>query len=69
MADTVSPPPKRFAHRIPVRLRQYWKVLALLAAVIVALVVAMFIYFSPILYGYAIPESWYQSLMWLPSWR
>lgn len=41
MADTVSPPPKRFAHRIPVRLRQYWKVLALLAAVIVALVVAM----------------------------
>ena len=35
----------------------------------VALVVAMFIYFSPILYGYAIPESWYQSLMWLPSWR
>lgn len=34
-----------------------------------ALVVAMFAYFSPILYGYMIPDSWYESLMWLPSWR
>ena len=33
-----------------------------------ALVVAMFAYFSPILYGFLIPESWYQSMMWLPSW-
>lgn len=34
-----------------------------------ALVLAMFAYFSPILYGYMIPDSWYESLMWLPSWR
>lgn len=34
-----------------------------------ALVVGMFIYFSPILYGYMIPDSWYENLMWLPSWR
>ncbi|WP_198530302.1 phospholipid carrier-dependent glycosyltransferase [Corynebacterium sp. HMSC068H04] len=33
-----------------------------------ALVVAMFAYFSPILYGYMIPDSWYNSIMWLPSW-
>ena len=33
-----------------------------------ALVVAMFFYFSPILYGYKIPDSWYHSIMWLPSW-
>ena len=32
-------------------------------------VVAMFIYFSPILYGYTIPDSWYEALMWLPNWR
>nr|WP_232051062.1 phospholipid carrier-dependent glycosyltransferase [Corynebacterium ammoniagenes] len=32
-------------------------------------VIAMFVYFSPILYGYTIPESWYNSLMWLPNWR
>lgn len=41
----------------------------LIAALYLALVVAMFIYFSPILYGYWVSESWYQSLMWLPSWR
>ncbi|WP_200449818.1 dolichyl-phosphate-mannose--protein mannosyltransferase [Corynebacterium macginleyi] len=34
-----------------------------------ALVVAMFFYFAPILYGFIIPESWYQSMMWLPSWK
>lgn len=33
------------------------------------LVVAMFIYFSPILYGYTIPDAAYESLMWMPSWR
>jgi dolichyl-phosphate-mannose--protein O-mannosyl transferase len=34
-----------------------------------SLAAAMFLYWSPILYGYLVPESWYQSLMWLPSWR
>ncbi|PFG26972.1 dolichyl-phosphate-mannose--protein O- mannosyl transferase [Corynebacterium renale] len=40
-------------------------------AVIVYLgaVVAMFAAFSPILYGYLIPEAYYNQLMWLPSWR
>lgn len=33
-----------------------------------ALVLAMFVYFSPILYGLVIPDSWYHSMMWLPSW-
>lgn len=33
------------------------------------LVVAMFGYFSPILYGYTISDATYESLMWLPSWR
>ncbi|WP_040085323.1 dolichyl-phosphate-mannose--protein mannosyltransferase [Corynebacterium humireducens] len=33
-----------------------------------SLVLASFLYWSPILYGYMVPESWYQSLMWLPSW-
>lgn len=32
-------------------------------------VVAMFVYFSPILYGYTIPDSWYESLMWMENWR
>ena len=32
-------------------------------------VIAMFVYFSPILYGYTIPEAWYNSIMWLPNWR
>ena len=36
--------------------------------VYLSLVVAMFAYFSPILYGYLIPESIYHELMWLPSW-
>ena len=34
-----------------------------------ALVVANFLYFSPIFYGYMIPEGYFQSLMWLPSWK
>ncbi|MHA2788475.1 dolichyl-phosphate-mannose--protein mannosyltransferase [Corynebacterium sp. S7] len=34
-----------------------------------ALVVAMFLYFSPLFYGYSIPEAWYQQMMWLPSWQ
>ncbi|WP_293768635.1 phospholipid carrier-dependent glycosyltransferase [uncultured Corynebacterium sp.] len=32
-------------------------------------VVAFFLVFSAILYGYAVPEWWYESLMWLPSWK
>lgn len=39
------------------------------AACYLALVVAMFFYFAPILYSFIIPESWYQSMMWLPSWK
>lgn len=34
-----------------------------------AVVAGMFLYFSPILYGYMIPESIYQQIMWLPSWQ
>ncbi|MDY5786010.1 dolichyl-phosphate-mannose--protein mannosyltransferase [Corynebacterium sp.] len=34
-----------------------------------AVVVGMFVYFSPILYGMRIPEGLYQSMMWLPSWK
>lgn len=33
-----------------------------------ALVLAMFVYWSPILYGYLVPDQWYHSIMWLPSW-
>lgn len=36
--------------------------------VYLSVAVAMFLYFSPILYGYMIPDSWYYGLMWLPSW-
>lgn len=36
--------------------------------VYLALVTAMFIYFSPILYGYVIPDWYFFELMWLPSW-
>mgnify|MGYP001629994807 CR=1 FL=1 len=32
------------------------------------LVVTMFIYFSPILYGLMITNDWYESIMWLNSW-
>ena len=34
-----------------------------------AAVIAMFIVFSPILYGYTIPQRYFDELMWLPSWR
>ncbi len=33
-----------------------------------ALAVAMFVYWSPILYGYLIPDQVYRAIMWLPSW-
>ncbi|WJZ02113.1 putative dolichyl-phosphate-mannose--protein mannosyltransferase [Corynebacterium freiburgense] len=39
------------------------------AAAYAALIVGQFIYFSPILYGFQIPNAWYDQLMWLPSWR
>ena len=34
-----------------------------------ALVGAAFVYWSPIFYGFMVPEDYYQSLMWLPSWK
>ena len=37
--------------------------------VYLALVVASFVYWSPILYGFMVPEDYYHSLMWLPSWK
>ncbi|GAB3648303.1 dolichyl-phosphate-mannose--protein mannosyltransferase [Corynebacterium nasicanis] len=43
-----------------------WGTLAVIGYL--ALVVASFLYWSPILYGFLVPEFWYQSLMWLPSW-
>ncbi|WP_245974948.1 dolichyl-phosphate-mannose--protein mannosyltransferase [Corynebacterium alimapuense] len=43
-----------------------WGTMAVI--VYLSLAVAMFLYWSPIFYGYLIPENWYQSLMWLPSW-
>lgn len=43
-----------------------WGTLAVIAYL--ALAVAMFLYWLPILYGIVIPEGWYHSLMWLPSW-
>lgn len=33
-----------------------------------AIVIGMFVYFSPILYGFVIPDSFYNHIMWLPSW-
>ena len=41
----------------------------LIVAIYLGLVVAMFVYFSPILYGYTIPDALYETLMWIPSWR
>lgn len=38
-------------------------------ALYLGLVVAMFLYFSPILYGYTVPDGVYEALMWIPSWR
>ena len=43
-----------------------WGTLAVIGYL--ALAVAMFLYWLPILYGIVIPEGWYHSLMWLPSW-
>lgn len=34
-----------------------------------SLVIGMFLYFSPILYGFKIPEDYYQQIMWLRSWQ
>ena len=34
-----------------------------------AVAVGMFLYFSPILYGFVIPDSYFSQLMWLPSWK
>ena len=34
-----------------------------------AVVISMFIYFAPILYGIRIPDFYYSALMWLPSWQ
>ncbi|MDO4910381.1 MAG: phospholipid carrier-dependent glycosyltransferase [Corynebacterium sp.] len=42
---------------------------SLAVCIYMGLVVAAFIYWSPILYGYMVPTSWYNSLMWLPSWK
>ena len=47
---------------VPVRSGQ----LAVLAYLVV--VAASFFYWGPILYGIRIPESYFQSIMWLPSW-
>ncbi|MDO4685259.1 MAG: phospholipid carrier-dependent glycosyltransferase [Corynebacterium sp.] len=39
------------------------------ASAYLAFVVGQFMYFSPILYGFQIPNAWFDQLMWLPSWR
>ncbi|MGV0435873.1 dolichyl-phosphate-mannose--protein mannosyltransferase [Corynebacterium mastitidis] len=41
----------------------------LAVAAYLAAVVAMFLYFSPLFYGYAIPDGYFDSMMWMPSWR
>ncbi|WP_296144808.1 dolichyl-phosphate-mannose--protein mannosyltransferase [uncultured Corynebacterium sp.] len=41
----------------------------LAVVVYLATVIGMFLYFSPILYGYRIPNGIYEQLMWLPSWK
>lgn len=38
-------------------------------AIYLCAVIAFFLLFSAILYGYTIPNWWYDSLMWLPSWQ
>ncbi len=38
-------------------------------AVYLAAVVAFFLVFSPLFYGFVIPDWYYRSLMWLPSWQ
>lgn len=40
--------------------------LAVLAYLVI--VAASFFYWGPILYGITIPEGYFQSIMWLPSW-
>lgn len=35
----------------------------------ISLVVMMFLAFSPLFYGFVIPDYVYESLMWFPSWR
>ncbi|MCS4536381.1 dolichyl-phosphate-mannose--protein mannosyltransferase [Corynebacterium sp. HS2168-gen11] len=35
---------------------------------IVGTATAQFFFFSPILYGYALPESWFPALLWFPYW-
>ena len=47
---------------VPVRSGQ----LAVLTYLVV--VAASFFYWGPILYGITIPEGYFQSIMWLPSW-
>ncbi|WP_029703890.1 dolichyl-phosphate-mannose--protein mannosyltransferase [Corynebacterium callunae] len=42
---------------------------SIIVVVYVAVVLTMFLIFSPLFYGYVIPDSVYESLMWLPSWR
>ncbi|UDL76913.1 dolichyl-phosphate-mannose--protein mannosyltransferase [Corynebacterium uberis] len=44
-----------------------WRTLMVISYL--ALVIAMFLYFSPILYGYTITNEHYNSIMWLPSWK
>ncbi|QPK83834.1 phospholipid carrier-dependent glycosyltransferase [Corynebacterium qintianiae] len=34
-----------------------------------ALVIGMFVYWAPILYGIRIPDGYYNDIMWLPSWQ
>ncbi|MBG9374243.1 dolichyl-phosphate-mannose--protein mannosyltransferase [Corynebacterium diphtheriae] len=41
----------------------------ILAICYLAVVIAMFFYFSPLLYGFVIPDAWFNAMMWLPSWR
>nr|WP_245803059.1 phospholipid carrier-dependent glycosyltransferase [Corynebacterium phocae] len=40
-----------------------------LVTVYLAAVLAFFLVFSSNLYGYTVPDWWYESLMWMPSWR
>ncbi|QDZ43493.1 dolichyl-phosphate-mannose--protein mannosyltransferase [Corynebacterium sp. sy039] len=40
-----------------------------IVACYLVLVVAMFCYFSPLFYGYTIPNEFYNGLMWFNSWR
>lgn len=46
------------------QIRRKWPVLIYMGTV-----AAMFVVFSPIMYGIPIPDSYFDGLMWLPSWR